>query len=103
MELERSLVERVLRDDLEALEPRLRATLEVLRAVSVDPEPAAITARVRAALLAGVGREALDDAIHICCAFNIIVRAADTFDFEVPREPELSRQARLVYKRGYGR
>jgi len=101
VELDRRLVQRVLEDDLDAADPRLRAALEVIRAVTTTPDEA--HQPIRAALEAGIDREALDDAIHICCTFNVIVRIADTFDFEVPREPELSRHARFVYKRGYGK
>lgn len=101
MELDPALVRRVLEDDLEATEPRLRAALEVIRAVTETSQE--VKPAIRAALEARVSRQALDDVIHICCTFNVITRIADTFDFEVPHEPELSRHARFVYKRGYGR
>ena len=36
---------------------------------------------------AGVSDEALEDAIHVCALFNVIVRIADALGFDLP-EPE---------------
>ncbi|MCI0570864.1 MAG: hypothetical protein L0Y66_08940 [Myxococcaceae bacterium] len=54
-----------------------------------------------AVLEAGVSREALEDAIHICFAFNIIDRVADALDFEIPSDSAFRAQARMLLTRGY--
>jgi alkylhydroperoxidase family enzyme len=44
-----------------------------------------------AVLAAGVGQDALIDAIHVAALFNMIVRLADSFDWRVPSDEQLAR------------
>jgi hypothetical protein len=44
-----------------------------------------------AVLAAGVGEDALVDAIHVAALFTMIVRLADSFGWRVPSEQELAR------------
>ena len=50
---------------------------------------------------AGVTHEAADDAVMIAFVFNLIVRVADSLDFEVPSEEAFRKQARFLLKGGY--
>ena len=50
---------------------------------------------------AGVSDAALDDAIHVCAAFNLIDRVADALDFHVPDAARFARNAKWLLKRGY--
>jgi hypothetical protein len=43
-----------------------------------------------AVLAAGVSKDALVDAIHVAALFNMIVRLADSFDWEPQPEEELA-------------
>jgi hypothetical protein len=43
-----------------------------------------------AVLAAGVSKDALVDAIHVAALFNMIVRLADSFDWETQPEEELA-------------
>lgn len=56
---------------------------------------------VRAAYATGVTRDMLERAVVICCAFTIIVRMADTFEFAVPPAEAFASDARMLMKRGY--
>jgi hypothetical protein len=44
-----------------------------------------------AVLAAGVGKDALVDAIHVAALFTMIVRLADSFGWRVPSDQELAR------------
>jgi alkylhydroperoxidase family enzyme len=44
-----------------------------------------------AVLAAGVGEDALVDAIHVAALFSMIVRLADSFDWRVPPDQDLAR------------
>jgi alkylhydroperoxidase family enzyme len=85
------------------IDEKLRATLRVLRKMTLDPE--GLTADdVRPALAAGVSRRALQDAIHVAFLFNIYDRLADTMGWDVPAlESGFYRSsARRLLERGYG-
>jgi alkylhydroperoxidase family enzyme len=95
------LVERTLEDHTTAgLDSRLQTTISLLEQMTLQPEKVS-EVEVQRALAAGVSREALDDAIHICFLFNMIVRVADAMDFEVPTREEARRNAKIVLRRGY--
>ena len=67
----------------------LRATLGLLEKLTLRPE--ALSAHdAEAVLAAGVREDALIDAIHVAALFNMIVRLADSFDWYVPLDQELS-------------
>ncbi|HEY6980505.1 carboxymuconolactone decarboxylase family protein [Reyranella sp.] len=83
-----------------AISERLKATLGfleklVLRPREVTPEDA------RAVLGAGVGAEALTDAIAVASVFSIVTRYADALAFAMPTEAEFDRAAAMLLKRGY--
>jgi len=52
-------------------------------------------------LAAGVGREALVDAIHVCALFNMIVRLADSLGWDVPPPEAFAARGRVLLESGY--
>ncbi len=54
-----------------------------------------------AVLAAGVTREALIDAIHVCALFNMIVRLADALGWEVPPPEAFAARGRVLLESGY--
>ena len=82
------------------MRPQLRAALGFLDKLVREPE-ALIAADVEAAYAAGVSREGLVRAVHCCVAFSVIVRVADTLDFEISTESEFLGSAKVLMKRGY--
>lgn len=78
----------------------LRATLAFLRKVTQDH--ASVGADdVRALLALGVTRAQIEDALHVCFAFNVITRLADTFRFHVGPQEAFDRSADRLLTRGY--
>ena len=57
---------------------------------------------VKAAYAKGVTRDMLVRAVHVCAAFSMIVRLADTFNFDISTPEEFDAGARALLKRGYG-
>jgi uncharacterized peroxidase-related enzyme len=79
---------------------RLKATLEFLEAMTLRPTE--LTAKdAEKVLEAGVGAEALKDAIAVGVVFNIVARYANALDFAVPTADEFDRAASMLLKRGY--
>jgi alkylhydroperoxidase family enzyme len=68
----------------------LRATLGFLETLTLRPEELSAE-DAEAVLAAGVGEDALVDAIHIAALFNMIVRLADSFGWRVPSDEALAR------------
>ena len=60
------------------IDERLRATLEFLRKVTLEPG-AVGPEDAAAARAAGASTEALRDALYVCAYFNLIDRLADSF------------------------
>jgi len=54
-----------------------------------------------AVLAVGVSREALIDAVHVCAFFNMIVRLADSFGWEVPPPEAFASRGRVLLESGY--
>jgi len=50
---------------------------------------------------AGITDEAIEDAIEVCAAFQVINRIADAMEFHVPTEKQFARAAPIMLKRGY--
>ncbi len=71
--------------------------LEKLTATPDGVTPADITP-LRAA---GLSDDQIEDAIHVCTCFNLIVRIADSFDFAVPSRASFDASAKMLLKRGY--
>jgi alkylhydroperoxidase family enzyme len=68
----------------------LRATLGFLETLTLRPEELSAE-DADAVLEAGVGEDALVDAIHVAALFTMIVRLADSFGWRVPSDEALAR------------
>jgi alkylhydroperoxidase family enzyme len=79
---------------------QLHATLGFLEAMTLRPRELA-PADAEAVLAAGVSREALVDAIHVCALFNMIVRLADSLGWEVPPPESFAARADAMLAGGY--
>jgi len=51
--------------------------------------------------VAGVGNQAITDAIYICAFFNIIDRLADALNFHVPAAEMFAYRASMTVNHGY--
>jgi alkylhydroperoxidase family enzyme len=80
--------------------PELRATLEFLEKQTL--RPAELTREdAQAVYAAGVSREALATAVLVCGLFNMIVRLADSFGWDVPPPERLALRAPAMLEGGY--
>lgn len=86
--------------DTAPISPGLRATLALLRKVTLTPDEVG-EGDVNRARAEGVGDEALRDALQVCFAFNLIDRLADAFGWHVQTEDEFGMDAVQLLKRGY--
>jgi uncharacterized peroxidase-related enzyme len=101
-EMQRAPVDKVISDFRTApISERLKSALTFLEVMTLRPEDMKAE-HTRAALGAGVSREALSDAIAIGALFGIITRYADALDFAMPTPEEFDRAANMLLKRGYG-
>jgi uncharacterized peroxidase-related enzyme len=100
-ELERATVDAALADYHTApISQGLKVTLEFLEAMTLRPTQ--LTSKdANAVLEAGVGAEALKDAVAVGAVFNIVTRYANALDFAVPTADEFDRAASMLLKRGY--
>jgi alkylhydroperoxidase family enzyme len=80
--------------------PKLRATLGFLEKLTLQPEDVA-REDADAVRAAGVSDEALIDAIHVCALFSMIVRLADSLDWDVPSFESFSARADAMLASGY--
>jgi hypothetical protein len=89
-------------DDFEKapIDDRLRATLRVLHTLTMSPESFSAD-DLRPALAAGVSREALMDAAHVCFLFTIYTRLADTLGWALLDEDGYQATARHLLRHGY--
>ncbi len=80
--------------------PQLRATLGFLETMTLRPDELGPedAGAVRAA---GVSDEALEDAIHVCALFNMIVRLADSLGWDVPSPEAFAARAETMLATGY--
>jgi alkylhydroperoxidase family enzyme len=78
----------------------LRATLGFLEQLTLRPEELS-PADAEAAYEAGVSRQALRDAATVCSLFNMIVRLADAFGWDVPPWERLAQRAPAMLEGGY--
>jgi alkylhydroperoxidase family enzyme len=79
---------------------KLRATLGLLRKMTLEPEQ--LTADdVRPVLALGVSRQAVADAMNVAFLFNLFDRLADTMDWDVPAQEAFDASAQNLLKRGY--
>jgi uncharacterized peroxidase-related enzyme len=78
----------------------VRATLGLLEKLTLTPDEVG-QRDVRAVLDAGVGPEAIRDAIEVCALFNMINRVADGLDFALPATADSAFNTRVLLKVGY--
>ena len=80
--------------------PELRAALGFIEELTLRPtELSAET--VMPLKNAGLSAKDIEEVAIICSLFNVIVRLADTLDFEVPSEADFDRLAPGMLTRGY--
>ena len=82
------------------VDEKLRATLGFLEQMTLRPGELEREDAERV-LAAGVSREALVDAIHVCALFNVIARLADSLGWDVPSLEEFSARAEAMLESGY--
>ncbi len=82
------------------LSPALAATLAFLEKLTLRPEELT-RADADAVRATGVSTRALRDAATICSLFNMIVRLADSFGWDVPEWDVLIARAPLMHDGGY--
>ena len=79
---------------------RVRATLGFIEKLTLRPDELA-RADADAVLAEGVSEEALVDAIHVAALFNMIVRLADSFGWDVPPFEAFRERAAEMLVGGY--
>lgn len=78
----------------------MRETLVFLEKLTLSPEN--ITSQdIQPLRKAGLSDEAIEEAIHVCVAFNIVDRIADSLEFAIPTEEEFAKSGKILAKRGY--
>jgi alkylhydroperoxidase family enzyme len=82
------------------VDEKLRATLGFLEKLTLRPESVG-PEDVKPLRAAGVGKEAIIDAIYVCFLFNLIDRVADALDFQIPTARQFSESADFLLRRGY--
>jgi alkylhydroperoxidase family enzyme len=78
----------------------LKLTLGLLETLTLAPGDVT-QAHIAAIREAGVSAAQIEEAIHICGAFNMIVRLADALGFEVPDVSSESGYGQAALQRGY--
>lgn len=79
---------------------KLRLTLAFLKKVTRAHGDVRVD-DVKVLLAAGVSRQAIEDALGVCFAFNVITRLADAFEFHVGPRAEFDASAKSLLTRGY--
>jgi alkylhydroperoxidase family enzyme len=82
------------------VDEKLRATLGFVEQLTLRPETVGRDDAQRV-LDAGVSRDALVDAIHVCALFSMIVRLADSLGWDVPTFEAFSARADQMLATGY--
>ncbi|MBU6456498.1 MAG: carboxymuconolactone decarboxylase family protein [Bradyrhizobium sp.] len=100
-EMQRTQVDQATSDFRTApISGRLKSALAFLELMTLRPGDLN-AGHARAALDAGLSREALTDAIAIAALFGIVTRYAEALDFAMPTPAEFERAADMLLKRGY--
>ena len=86
--------------DTAPIDAKLRAALKFIAAMTRQPEKLG-PADVEPLRSAGISDRAIEDAIQICAAFNMVTRIADALEFEVPPWETALRHAKMLLRRGY--
>jgi len=82
------------------IDEKLRAMLALLETHTLHPEEMSAS-DVRAALAAGLSREAIRDAFSVAFLFNTYDRLADTLGWELPDESYYPKAGQFLLKKGY--
>jgi alkylhydroperoxidase family enzyme len=82
------------------IDERLRAALRFIEKQTLRPEELT-PADAEEAYAAGVSKQALLDAAKVSALFNMIVRLADAFGWEVPEWDRLLQRAAAMLEGGY--
>ena len=100
-DLDQDLVEAVLANwETAPVNEKLRSVLGFLQKLTLDPTQ--VTAADMAPMRrAGLSEMAIEEAIYVCFAFNIMDRLADALDFEIPTQKHFKTGGRFLYKLGY--
>ena len=80
--------------------PEIAATFVFLEKLTLRPDELE-PADAEAVYAAGVSRAALRDAAAVCAMFNMIVRLADSFGWDVPEWESLMGRAQAMHDGGY--
>jgi alkylhydroperoxidase family enzyme len=83
------------------LRPEVQAILPFLEKLTLAPDEVG-PEDVQSLREAGLGTDAIRDAIYVCATFNVIDRVADAFGFDVPPPEHFLKPARFLLKAGYG-
>lgn len=90
----------VLKDlDTAPIDERLRATLRMLKKLSLEHSVSADD--MRALLACGVSHAQVEDALAVAFSFNVIARLAEAFGFIVPNKGAMEAGAKFLLARGY--
>ena len=82
------------------IDEKLRAMLALLEVFTLRPDELT-GAQVRAALEAGVTREAIVDAYYVAFLFNTYDRLADTLGWELPEDAYYRKAGQRLFRHGY--
>jgi uncharacterized peroxidase-related enzyme len=78
----------------------LKSALVFLEVMTLRPDQLKAE-HAKAALNAGLSRQALIDVIAVGAVFNVVTRYANALDFAMPTPEEFDRAANMLLKRGY--
>ena len=82
------------------IDKRMKEMLRFLEKMTLRPEELS-TEDARRLREEGLSDAAIEDAIGVAFAFNLIDRLADSFAFEVPPADVFAKGASMMLKRGY--
>jgi alkylhydroperoxidase family enzyme len=82
------------------IDEKLRAMLALLETFTLHPEDMS-PGHIRAALAAGLSREAIRDAFYVAFLFNTYDRLADTLGWELPDASYYPKAGQFLLKKGY--
>lgn len=86
--------------DTAPIDEPLRATLRMLRKLTIENQLSADDVRV--VFAAGASSEQIKDALAVAFSFNLTDRLADAFDFAVDDPAAIRAGAKYLVSRGYG-
>jgi uncharacterized peroxidase-related enzyme len=99
--LGKELVDSVIADHHSAsIDEDLKAMLDFIEKLTLHPEELSAE-DIDPLHEAGLSDEAIEDAIGVAVAFNLINRLADSFAWEIPDQASLNKAAKMMLARGY--